>query len=216
MLLQDILSIHVRRGGIDNGQSHSDWLSTVSRSPNVISMSFIPIASLLSGIRGSGFLSHAINLYLRCEWAHLFLNFLHLTKICCVCHIFMETDSRACWKLVENLGWQLIVPDQVHTISPNLCLGLRIKDLKMALLFTCTFNEYTRERVAMYFWFTYHFLFKNNCELFNNEKNISRDMWEGFDKIEVVEGIVIELSMCKWYWFFLGQSLKGDGINTEG
>ncbi|XP_057499473.1 MACPF domain-containing protein NSL1-like isoform X1 [Actinidia eriantha] len=75
----DILSIHVRRGGIDNGQSHSDWLSTVSQSPNVISMSFIPIASLLRGVDGSGFLSHAINLYLRykppIEELHQFLEF---------------------------------------------------------------------------------------------------------------------------------------------
>lgn len=61
----DILSIHIRRGGIDNAQSHNQWLSTVSQSPNVISMSFVPIASLLSGVRGSGFLTHAINLYLR-------------------------------------------------------------------------------------------------------------------------------------------------------
>ncbi|CAI9087406.1 OLC1v1021464C1 [Oldenlandia corymbosa var. corymbosa] len=61
----DVLSIHIRRGGINRGQGHSDWLSTVSHSPNVISMSFVPIASLLSGIKGSGFLSHAINLYLR-------------------------------------------------------------------------------------------------------------------------------------------------------
>ncbi|KAM7500768.1 hypothetical protein LguiA_025182 [Lonicera macranthoides] len=60
-----MLSIHIRRGGIDSGQSHNHWLSTVSQSPNVISMSFVPIASLLSGVRGSGFLSHAINLYLR-------------------------------------------------------------------------------------------------------------------------------------------------------
>ncbi|KAI3456236.1 hypothetical protein Pfo_012899 [Paulownia fortunei] len=61
----DLLSIHIRRGGLDSGQSHNQWLSTVSKYPNVISMSFVPIASLLSGIRGSGFLSHAINLYLR-------------------------------------------------------------------------------------------------------------------------------------------------------
>ncbi|KAL2244433.1 MACPF domain-containing protein NSL1 [Sesamum indicum] len=61
----DLLSIHIRRGGVDTGQSHNQWLSTVSQYPNVISMSFVPIASLLSGIRGSGFLSHAINLYLR-------------------------------------------------------------------------------------------------------------------------------------------------------
>uniref|UniRef100_A0A5B6YGJ0 Putative MACPF domain-containing protein NSL1 n=1 Tax=Davidia involucrata TaxID=16924 RepID=A0A5B6YGJ0_DAVIN len=61
----DILSIRIRRGGVDHGQSHNQWLSTVSHSPNVISMSFVPIASVLNGVRGSGFLSHAINLYLR-------------------------------------------------------------------------------------------------------------------------------------------------------
>lgn len=75
----DMFSIQVRRGGIDNGQSHSQWLSTVAKSPNVISMSFVPIASLLSGVRGSGFLSHAINLYLRykppIEELHQFLEF---------------------------------------------------------------------------------------------------------------------------------------------
>ncbi|KAI3800852.1 hypothetical protein L1987_28951 [Smallanthus sonchifolius] len=61
----DLLSIHVRRGGIDRGQSHKHWLSTVSQAPNVISMSFVPIVALLGGVPGSGFLSHAINLYLR-------------------------------------------------------------------------------------------------------------------------------------------------------
>ncbi|XP_042030707.1 MACPF domain-containing protein NSL1-like [Salvia splendens] len=62
---EDLLSIHVGRGGLDISQSHNQWLSTVSQYPNVISMSFVPIVSLLSGVRGSGFLSHAINLYLR-------------------------------------------------------------------------------------------------------------------------------------------------------
>ncbi|XP_042503226.1 MACPF domain-containing protein NSL1 isoform X2 [Macadamia integrifolia] len=75
----DIVSIHVRRGGIDNGQSHNEWISTISQSPNVISMSFVPITSLLSGVRGSGFLSHAVNLYLRykppIEELHQFLEF---------------------------------------------------------------------------------------------------------------------------------------------
>ncbi|KAJ4977300.1 hypothetical protein NE237_002406 [Protea cynaroides] len=75
----DIVSIHVRRGGIDNGQSHSAWISTISQSPNVISMSFVPITSLLSGVRGSGFLSHAVNLYLRykppIDELHQFLEF---------------------------------------------------------------------------------------------------------------------------------------------
>ncbi|EEF50828.1 conserved hypothetical protein [Ricinus communis] len=62
---QEILSVAIRKGGLDTGQSHNQWLSTILQSPNVISMSFVPITSLLSGVRGNGFLSHAINLYLR-------------------------------------------------------------------------------------------------------------------------------------------------------
>lgn len=60
----DILSIGVRRGGVDLG-NHKQWLPTVAESPNVISMSFVPITSLLCGVQGGGFLSHAVNLYLR-------------------------------------------------------------------------------------------------------------------------------------------------------
>uniref|UniRef100_A0A0E0HI10 MACPF domain-containing protein n=1 Tax=Oryza nivara TaxID=4536 RepID=A0A0E0HI10_ORYNI len=63
----DIVSIHIRRGGVDNGQGHSKWLSTISGSPDVISMAFVPITSLLTGVRGCGFLNHAVNLYLRCK-----------------------------------------------------------------------------------------------------------------------------------------------------
>ncbi|KAK8969832.1 MACPF domain-containing protein NSL1 [Platanthera guangdongensis] len=75
----DIVSVHVRRGGINTNQSHSQWLSTISEAPDVISMSFISIASLLNGIPDSGFLTHAINLYLRykppIEELHQFLEF---------------------------------------------------------------------------------------------------------------------------------------------
>lgn len=57
-----------RRGGRDKDIiSHSEWLNTVQAEPDVISMSFIPITSLLNGVPGSGFLNHAINLYLRCK-----------------------------------------------------------------------------------------------------------------------------------------------------
>lgn len=57
-----------RRGGNDNRNlMHNEWLQTVQMEPDVISMSFIPITSLLNGVPGSGFLSHAINLYLRCK-----------------------------------------------------------------------------------------------------------------------------------------------------
>lgn len=62
---EDVICNHIRCGGIEKGQSHRQWLSTVSQSPDVISMSFVPIASLLSHVPGNGFLSHAINLYMR-------------------------------------------------------------------------------------------------------------------------------------------------------
>nr|GMC64494.1 MACPF domain-containing protein At4g24290-like [Ipomoea batatas] len=63
---EDITFLWRRRGG--NGSRttpHIKWCKTVPLEPDVISMSFIPISSLLNGIDGSGFLSHAINLYLR-------------------------------------------------------------------------------------------------------------------------------------------------------
>ncbi|CAL1352537.1 unnamed protein product [Linum trigynum] len=77
---EDITRIYKRRGGNDNGyRSHSEWLNTVQLEPDAISMSFIPITSLLNGVPGSGFLSHAINLYLRykppIEELHQFLEF---------------------------------------------------------------------------------------------------------------------------------------------
>ncbi|CAH8359247.1 unnamed protein product [Eruca vesicaria subsp. sativa] len=76
---EDMVSICVRRGGIDRAQSHDRWLSTISESPNAISMCFVPITSLLNGLPGTGFLSHAMNLYLRykppMEELHQFLEF---------------------------------------------------------------------------------------------------------------------------------------------
>ncbi|KAL7002048.1 hypothetical protein U1Q18_003198 [Sarracenia purpurea var. burkii] len=77
---EDIVSIYKRRGGSDNRNlTHNDWLQTVLFEPDVISMSFIPITSLLNGVSGGGFLSHAINLYLRykppLEELHQFLEF---------------------------------------------------------------------------------------------------------------------------------------------
>ncbi|XP_058771873.1 MACPF domain-containing protein At4g24290-like [Vicia villosa] len=77
---EDIVSFCKRRGGSDDKTlSHNEWLQTVQLEPDVISMSFIPITSLLNGVPGSGFLSHAINLYLRykppIEELHQFLEF---------------------------------------------------------------------------------------------------------------------------------------------
>ncbi|KAF6159669.1 hypothetical protein GIB67_029927 [Kingdonia uniflora] len=77
---EDTVHIYKRRGGNDNVTiSHSEWIHTVQFAPDVISMSFVPITSLLNGVPGSGFLSHAINLYLRykppIEELHQFLEF---------------------------------------------------------------------------------------------------------------------------------------------
>lgn len=58
-----------KRGGSAAASSHCEWLPTVHDSPDAIHFQFIPIVSLLEGVPGKGFLSHAINLYLRCTYA---------------------------------------------------------------------------------------------------------------------------------------------------
>ncbi|KAM5569786.1 MACPF domain-containing protein [Rosa sericea] len=54
-----------KRGGDVFLNSHSNWLQTVLAEPEAILFKFVPITSLLTGLPGSGYLSHAINLYLR-------------------------------------------------------------------------------------------------------------------------------------------------------
>ncbi|KAL5711617.1 hypothetical protein ACHQM5_013884 [Ranunculus cassubicifolius] len=54
-----------KRGGNVFLHNHHQWLQTVSSNPDAILFKFVPITTLLSGIPGSGYLSHAINLYLR-------------------------------------------------------------------------------------------------------------------------------------------------------
>lgn len=78
--VQDIKFISRRKGGDrKKSLSHSEWCQTVLTQPDVISMSFVPITSLLGGINGSGYLTHAMNLYLRykppIEELHQFLEF---------------------------------------------------------------------------------------------------------------------------------------------
>ncbi|KAK7358758.1 hypothetical protein VNO77_00696 [Canavalia gladiata] len=62
---ENIFVIHSRRGGSSQKMNHSEWLDTIDSEPDVISMFLLPLTSLLRSIRGSGFVSHAINLYLR-------------------------------------------------------------------------------------------------------------------------------------------------------
>ncbi|KAK1352740.1 MACPF domain-containing protein [Heracleum sosnowskyi] len=54
-----------KRGGDVSAMTHSEWLLTVPLMPDAVQFNFIPITSLLKGVPGNGFLSHAINLYLR-------------------------------------------------------------------------------------------------------------------------------------------------------
>nr|GME11339.1 MACPF domain-containing protein At4g24290-like [Ipomoea batatas] len=54
-----------KRGGDVFAQSHLKWLQTLTGNSEGILFKLVPITSLLAGIPGSGYLSHAINLYLR-------------------------------------------------------------------------------------------------------------------------------------------------------
>ncbi|ERN06771.1 hypothetical protein AMTRI_Chr06g174140 [Amborella trichopoda] len=54
-----------KQGGNTSLGSHYKWLQTVPANPEAVFFKFVPIMSLLNGIPGSGYLSHAINLYLR-------------------------------------------------------------------------------------------------------------------------------------------------------
>ncbi|KAH9561732.1 hypothetical protein CY35_05G038500 [Sphagnum magellanicum] len=62
---KDVDIICRRRGGDDMVDSHSIWLASVPAAPDVIAIRFVSIASLLRGVSGKNFLSHAINLYLQ-------------------------------------------------------------------------------------------------------------------------------------------------------
>ncbi|KAL9329809.1 hypothetical protein ACSQ67_004812 [Phaseolus vulgaris] len=62
---ENLFMIHSRRGGSNQKMYHNEWLDTIDSEPDVISLLLLPLTSLLRSIRGSGFVSHAINLYLR-------------------------------------------------------------------------------------------------------------------------------------------------------
>ncbi|KAL6992347.1 cinnamoyl-Coa reductase [Sarracenia purpurea var. burkii] len=61
---KDVTVIFRRRGGDDIEQSHAKWAETVKTAPDVINMTFTPIASLLEGVPGIKYLARAIDLYL--------------------------------------------------------------------------------------------------------------------------------------------------------
>uniref|UniRef100_A0A0E0LA05 MACPF domain-containing protein n=1 Tax=Oryza punctata TaxID=4537 RepID=A0A0E0LA05_ORYPU len=62
---EGVTVIYSKRGGDTAASNHSEWLPTVPLMPDTINFKLVPITSLLKGVAGVGFLSHAINLYLR-------------------------------------------------------------------------------------------------------------------------------------------------------
>ncbi|KAK3128865.1 hypothetical protein QOZ80_6BG0467400 [Eleusine coracana subsp. coracana] len=80
---EGVTVIYSKRGGDTGASNHSEWLPTVLAMPDGIDFKLVPITSLLKGVAGVGFLSHAINLYLRykppIEELRYFLDFQHHT-----------------------------------------------------------------------------------------------------------------------------------------
>ncbi|CAM0913375.1 unnamed protein product [Alopecurus aequalis] len=62
---EGVTVIHSKRGGDTAARSHAEWLLTLPAKPDAIRFRLMPLTSLLRGVTGLGFLSHAINLYLR-------------------------------------------------------------------------------------------------------------------------------------------------------
>ncbi|XP_054805043.1 MACPF domain-containing protein At4g24290-like [Prosopis cineraria] len=62
---ENVVVVSSRRGGSTEMLYHKEWFDTVDLEPDVISMFLVPLTSLLKSIRGSGFVCHAINLYLQ-------------------------------------------------------------------------------------------------------------------------------------------------------
>ncbi|KAK4264640.1 hypothetical protein QN277_025791 [Acacia crassicarpa] len=76
---EHVVVMSSRKGGSSEMLHHNEWFDTVDLEPDVISMFLVPLTSLFKGICGSGFISHAISLYLRykppTEDLHQFLEF---------------------------------------------------------------------------------------------------------------------------------------------
>lgn len=102
----------------------------------MISMSFIPITSVLNGVPGSGFLSHAINLYLRCEKnCYFYLHTFYLNNISLwylTIKIVHYADKPPIEELHQFLEFQL--PRQWAPVFSDLPLGPQRKQRSSASL----------------------------------------------------------------------------------
>ncbi|CAJ2676042.1 unnamed protein product [Trifolium pratense] len=106
-----ITVICAKRGGDTQVSSHSEWLQTVPNKPDAMDFTFIPITSLLKGAPGRGFLSHAINLYLRYKPPMSDLPY------------FLDYQAHKLWAPVHN-DLPLGPSTNITTLSPFLTLNL--------------------------------------------------------------------------------------------
>ncbi|RDX75223.1 MACPF domain-containing protein [Mucuna pruriens] len=123
-----ITVICAKRGGDTQVSNHNEWLLTVPKKPDAVDFSFIPITSLLKGAPGKGFLSHAINLYLRCK----FILFSPLVKYFYTTHshppisdlpYFLDYQSHKFWAPIHN-DLPLCPAANRTTASPSLSFNL--------------------------------------------------------------------------------------------
>ncbi|CAI0475647.1 unnamed protein product [Linum tenue] len=118
------------QGGDDLEQSHAKWADTVQFAPDVINMTFTPIASLLEGVPGIKHLSRAIDLYLEykppIEDLQYFLDF-QIPQIWAPEQNNLQRKEPVCKSLQFSLmGPKLYIsPDQV-TVGRKPVTGLRL------------------------------------------------------------------------------------------
>lgn len=127
---KDVTVIFRRRGGDDLEQSHIKWVETVKLAPDIISMKFTPIVSLLEGVHGVKLLERAIDLYLQykppIEDLQYFLDF-QITRVWAPEQNNLQRKEPVCQSLQFSLmGPKLFVsPDQV-TVGRKPVTGLRL------------------------------------------------------------------------------------------
>ncbi|TQD73288.1 hypothetical protein C1H46_041181 [Malus baccata] len=130
---EDVTVIFRRRGGDDLEQNHTQWARTVCSSPDVIEMTFFPIAALLEEIPGKEHLTRAIGLYLEykppLEELRYFLEF-QISRIWAPVYdrnIGHQRKEPVCPSLQFSImGQKLYVSQEQVTVKRKPVTGLRL------------------------------------------------------------------------------------------
>ncbi|MFS7916351.1 putative membrane attack complex component/perforin (MACPF) domain-containing protein [Helianthus anomalus] len=129
-----ITVIECKRGGDVFSDSYSKWLQTVGTDPEAMLFKFVPITSLLNGVPGSGYISHAINLYLRYKPAvedlQYFLEFQvprQWAPLFCELTLRHQRKKTSCPRLQFSfLGPKIYVSTTQVTCDEKPVIGLRL------------------------------------------------------------------------------------------